>query len=239
VSPGPGRGLSLGVGPEGVLIFSLHAFPSASKVMLVGQTVTGESAAPAREVTAVRRQPMKRRILVIAALALLLIAAGLAAVCVDWDDRSEQLAAMFGGEDALETVRHPLRVEAYRLGRPPAEIDNREADPSDYPVVAGPVQLPKSLAEESSRALLSQGTYGWIGVKGCGPPVYGAQMTFLRGPDRIDVFFCFSCNFLLVRRNGRITGGEDFDDSRAVFVRAVKAAFPTDEVIQGLLEGRG
>ncbi|HEX5447330.1 MAG TPA: hypothetical protein VFW87_26180, partial [Pirellulales bacterium] len=84
-------------------------------------------------------------------------------------------------------------------------------------------------------ALASPKSYLWETVKGC-LPEYGACLTFFRTDHRVDVLVCFECNVLLVAFDGTLSGGEDFDAIRPVLVRAAKAAFPADAVLQGLAD---
>jgi hypothetical protein len=178
---------------------------------------------------------VKKRFIFIAAL--MVIAGGLAIWGIVRRARYESVAEMFGGKYSLQTVQHPTRVEACCLGPLPQGISWQEASLGDYPVTSGPFEVVKTIAEPASEALLSPDTYGWDFAKDCAP-VYGVRLSFLRGSERIDVLFCFECDVLLVGRNGRVTGGEDFDFGRSVFVRAVKAIFPDNEVIQRLRENR-
>lgn len=144
---------------------------------------------------------------------------------------------LFGGVKNMEIVRHPTRVEAYRLGDPPGgSPPSNDVSPLDYPVTAGPVLVSSKTAAKVSAALMSSDTYGWDYAKACGDPIYGVKLSFFQGNDRVDVYFCFLCDFLAVARNGQTFDGEDFDDARAVFVEAAKQAFPDDPTIQKLVE---
>jgi hypothetical protein len=146
---------------------------------------------------------------------------------------------LFGGVKNMEIVRHPTRVEAYRLGDPPSgspPTDEASVSPLDYPVTAGPVLVSNKTAAAVSTSLMSRETYGWDYAKACGEPIYGVKLSFFQGNDRVDVYFCFLCNVLAVACDGQTFGGEDFDDARAVFVQAAKQAFPDDPIIQKLVE---
>ena len=79
-----------------------------------------------------------RGALLIAAIAL---AAGLEArrLAEPDHDHAPDLRRMFGGERALETIKHAARVEAHRLGPLPLAISESTATPADYPVSSGPV----------------------------------------------------------------------------------------------------
>ena len=150
------------------------------------------------------------------------------------------LLKLFGGTKNVEIVRHPTRVEAYRLGDPPGGSPSTDdvsgISPLDYPVTAGPVLVSSKTAAKVSAALVSRDTYGWDYAKACGYPIYGVKLSFFQGNDRVDVYFCFLCNVLAVARDDQTFGGEDFDDARAVLVQAAKQAFPDDKSIQELVE---
>lgn len=147
--------------------------------------------------------------------------------------RARAVSQMFGGDAALDTVAHASRVEAFRLGPLPADVQWQDAAREDYPVTSGPVDVPAPAAAEIAAALISKDSYRWHSIKLC-MPNYGVRLSFYREADRVDVFLCFECDILGIAHNGRATGGEDFDDVRPVFVRASKKLFPDDPEIQGL-----
>lgn len=183
---------------------------------------------------------MNRRVVLITAAAA--AAAPLAAWGLFSRDRarreqSRAVAELFGGEPGLETVARPERVEACRLGQIPAGRTESGASVFDYPVISGPREVPPAISAPISAALLSPATYGWEFSKSC-VPSYGVRLSFHHGDDRVDVLLCFECDVLLISRNGRTTGGEDFDSGRPIFVQAVKAIFPEDELIRRLPEVR-
>lgn len=150
----------------------------------------------------------------------------------------DPLRNLFGGRRGLAVVRNPDKVELFRLGDLPAHIDGWKAAPADFPVVAGPVAASSKTATELSDALLDRATYHWHAAKTCGDPLYAIKASFFQASDRVDVYFCFQCEDLAVVLNGMKTGAEDFGNSRQIFVRAGKAAFPNDAVLQSLEERR-
>ena len=192
---------------------------------------------------------LRRRVLWFATGAALALALGLAGITLwqsthrviritmprreDWPQSPEALDAMFGGDAGLATVARPEWVEAYRIGPPRPATRSQEVN--DYPIIAGPGRIATENANELSAALTSPKSYVWETAKGC-EPEYGVCLSFFRGDNRVDVLLCFECNILLVAWNGSVTGGEDFDPVRPVLVRAVKAGFPADDVIQTLEE---
>ena len=50
----------------------------------------------------------------------------------------------------------------------------------------------------------------------------------------LEIVFCFSCDELLVYKDGKRIGGEDFDDRRADLLAIMRRTFPDDETIQAL-----
>lgn len=162
----------------------------------------------------------------------------IAVLVVSWFAlRPTPIEKLFGGRDNLAVVTQPEHVMAYRVGPLPEGIVWQQEAFSDYPIVSEPVELPVATAKQVSAALASPATYDWYWAKAC-QPVYGVQLSFIRGAERVDVLLCFECDMLLVGRNGQTLGGEDFDHARGILVRAVKECFPDDEVIQQLRERR-
>ena len=173
---------------------------------------------------------MKKRIVWITGLVL----AGAVALLVvwgriDWTDRSNVLAALYGGPQGLDLIAHPDRIEAYRLAPQTDEFDSDKATLADYRITSGPIAVPNSVAATISEALSAPGSYMWDSVKGCHPS-FEVRLTFLRGLERIDVLFCFGCMIL------RAAEYENFDYAMPAMVRAVKAIFPNDPEIQRLRE---
>jgi hypothetical protein len=180
---------------------------------------------------------MKFRKLRIAWLALCGIVLALVAVVAWYVLRGNPIDRVFGSRANAAIVSQASRVEAYRLGPLPKQINWQNALPADYPIIGGPVLLAPAIAADVSNALTSPKSYLWDAVKGC-IPTYGVKFSFFRDADRMDVLLCFECDILWVSRDGRAVGGEDFDNSRALLVRAAKTAFPDDALIQKLQEDR-
>jgi hypothetical protein len=154
--------------------------------------------------------------------------------CILWyRTRDNRIEDLFGGAKNVAVVANPDRVEAYRVGPLPEGIYWQDAKLGDYPLIAGPVPLADATAYDVSAALLRAETYVWDWAKAC-IPNYGVQLSFIRGTDRVDVLLCFECDMLLIGRDGKIIGGEDFDNSRATLVRAAKNSFPDDDAIRKL-----
>lgn len=145
------------------------------------------------------------------------------------------MSRLFGGGENMAIVREATRVEAYRVAPPPGSKPMEDyISPLDFEVAAGPVAVPAEMAKELATTLLSADTYYRGAMKACGYPVYGVKLSFFRGNDRVDVFFCFQCGDLAVTRNGTKFGVGDFYQSKRPFVQAVKALFPGDAEIQNI-----
>jgi hypothetical protein len=136
------------------------------------------------------------------------------------------LAELFGGREGLRIISRPTNVETYLLGELPPEIQPEEATPFDFPVVRGPMQASNAAANDASAALRSVDSYGWDYAKACGPPIYGARLSFHREQERIDVYLCFMCDYLCVCRDGEVIGGEYFDPARTILLNAIKDCYP-------------
>ena len=104
----------------------------------------------------------------------------------------------------IEAVRAPDRVEAYRLGAPPGESPPiGPTSPLEFPITAGPIDVPPALARALSDALLHRDwSLGLIRTE-CGPPLYGVKLAFHRTSEQTDVYVCFRCSELAVFAMGR------------------------------------
>ena len=140
---------------------------------------------------------------------------------------------LFGGLENMAIVREATRVEAYRVVPPPGSRPMEDdISPLDFTVASEPTTVPAEMAQELATTLLSPDTYDfWGGKKACGYPVYGVKLSFFRGNDRVDVFFCFQCGDLAVTRDEKMFGVGDFSPKEQAFVKAVKALFPDDAEI--------
>lgn len=147
------------------------------------------------------------------------------------------MSRLFGGAENMAIVREATRVEAYRVVPPPGSRPMEDfISPLDFTVASEPTTVPAEMAEELATTLLSPNTYFWGAAKACGYPVYGVKLSFFRGNDRVDVFFCFQCGDLAVTRDGEKFGIGDFSSLERPFVAAVKQLFPDDAEIQAIRE---
>lgn len=140
------------------------------------------------------------------------------------------LLAVFGSAKAIETVRNATTITAYRI--PP---ENRtEEGLIESAIIGKPVDA-SPVSSQLRDVLLNPHIYGWNSWKGCGP-TFGVRIQFATLEDNVDILFCFDCNILSVYQNGKIVawGEGDFDSGREPLVKAVKALFPDDELIQSM-----
>ena len=153
------------------------------------------------------------------AFALLAIAAGCSAGDLD---------SVFGTGGAQGVIAAPEEVQAFRL----ADKSFYQPTVADYKTAAGPIDVNKEIAQQTSKLLLEEKSYLWDVGKGC-EPIFGVRLQFTKGDQRADVFFCFQCDILAVYFQGKPAGSEDFDPIRPQLVAIMKQLFPDDEAIQG------
>lgn len=139
------------------------------------------------------------------------------------------LTVVFGGWPAIETVKNASSVKAFRLRSP---SDHHESL-ADYTMMGDPVDVPEAAAARLRDLLLDRTAYEWESAKGCIPD-YGVRIQFQHEGDEVDVLLCFECAILAVYHNGKIAGGEDFDDISSELAAIVKELFPNDAAIQAL-----
>lgn len=142
---------------------------------------------------------------------------------------SGDLKDVFGNEQAMATVKNATSVKAYRL--PPGSYFQESL--KDYKIVAGSVDVSDNIVSQLRKILLDASIYGWEFAKGCEPD-YGVRIQFSDNDNTVDVLFCFECDILAVYHNGKVVGGEDFDNARSRLVAIVQKLFPDDEAIQSL-----
>jgi len=164
------------------------------------------------------------------AFALLAVLAA-AAVATAFLRRGDEIDRLFGGTVGRETVLRPERVTAFRL----KPILNDQVLPlDDYPIVAGPIEVPRESGDSIGSILVSHDSYSrddWL--KAC-IPVYGVRLSFARGDDTVDVLLCLECELLATYLNGKSVSGDDFEPACNQLLSLVKQLFPNDEQIQSL-----
>lgn len=134
-----------------------------------------------------------------------------------------------GGNEGIETLKNPTRVEAHR-------IKHRGDDYSDYKnyeVISEAVPVSNELATVLVRDLFTLKSFVGEPKKAC-MPNYGIRLSSLREDDRVEIYLCFDCALLLVVRNSSVVGGKDFGRIEENLLRVVKTLFPNDHEIQDL-----
>ena len=144
-------------------------------------------------------------------------------------DPHGKLTRVFGNALAIDVVKGVDSAYAYRLE---AGSDYEELL-ENYRMSAGPFAIAAMEATALRMLLFDEKTYGWDYAKGC-MPHYGVRIQFVKDNQRVDVLFCFDCDILTVYYNGKVIGGEDFDDARPRLVELMKKIFPNDDVIQSM-----
>lgn len=97
----------------------------------------------------------------------------------------------------------------------------------------GPIRLDPAIAKMISTALLDFDSYnGWSVSKGCLPDD-GVRLKIKRGHDDVDVWFCFECDILRIKR-ANAERAINFDQGHDRFAGLFKEAFPNDAAISGI-----
>jgi hypothetical protein len=141
--------------------------------------------------------------------------------------RPENVAELFVTAENLEIVREPDKVEACVLRFFEPTKGQRWED-ARYEETAY-VSVPKKEATVMQAALLRESNYGWDYAKGC-LPRYHTRLRFHSKERIVAIDFCFSCNILLIYRDGVAISSEDFEDH--VFLRTMGKLFPSDVALK-------
>jgi hypothetical protein len=83
-----------------------------------------------------------------------------------------------------------------------------------------------------SKTLTDFNSYSWLEEKNCTPD-YGVRLRFTKGAETVEFLLCFECDHLQVTHNSESVQ-KDCDAARAALVQAIRAVFPTDNVIKNL-----
>lgn len=173
---------------------------------------------------------MKKSLFYHGALALLL-----ALSCVQGalaQPADAQLVALFGGEQNMEMVRHPSVVNVCRL-----QVMDEEAKGGANVITLHRINYKKGAwksltskqAKQLQTELLTASKYDWKSISFCDPR-YNYRFRFQAKGETLSIDYCVSCKELLISKNGKIVGDEDFDSS--VFRQLLKRLFPGDRILQ-------
>jgi hypothetical protein len=161
---------------------------------------------------------------------------------------SENMSKMFGGDEVVETIKEPDRVQAVRIRllEPEEQTDPEEGGfaRENYRPLSEPVSVSAENVDLLARWLTSGSSYKWPeegveSAKAC-EPSYGVILLFERGDWHVDVWLCFECNVFVVYESEHDSatqffgGGGDFDLIHDELADVMKSLFPDDEAIQQL-----
>jgi hypothetical protein len=158
----------------------------------------------------------------------------------------QRVLTLFGGQQNIDPVVKPARVEAFRVASARAQPADAEgatgnaADANDapqkiadWPITAGPLVVDAQTTAELSAILTNPDTYLWDSAKGCEFDP-GVALRFTDDAGSTEILLCFSCDEMAVARSGKRIGGEDTDNARKKLVAIAKRLFPDDATIQAL-----
>jgi hypothetical protein len=147
----------------------------------------------------------------------------------------QQVISVFGSAAALDVVRFPERVEAWRIEspkKPVAEVSYLDR----WARLSKPVPLARNVVQQLVGILERPTTYSFDRAKGCEFDP-GVQIHFVKGNQVVDVLLCFKCKELNVCHDGKRVGGEDFDNEEPALLALTKQIFPGDTAILELEAG--
>src|SRR4029453_5014346 len=144
---------------------------------------------------------------------------------------------VFGGKKNFELLIGSAKVTASRLkpGEPKSpHHGNISWDEQLAAYVQGPwVEVSATQADPFRGGFGDPQTYRFDSAKGC-IPHFGVRVRFESVNGLIEVSLCFECDILVVTRDGKVVGGEDFDGGSNELRALVKELFPDDAEIQSL-----
>ena len=149
----------------------------------------------------------------------------------------QRVVELFGGAESTGNILAPTKVEAFRVDGRPGERSQTSKPFYGYPIVGAPVQVDADTSEELAEILMDANIYDWDLRKKC-EFMPGVALRFTSAGSPTEVLFCFSCDELMVVRDGKKVGYEDFDPARGRLLTIVKRLFPEDEKIQQLKDER-
>ena len=130
-----------------------------------------------------------------------------------------------GGRAAYDCVAKPDKVTAWLLS-------SQTDDPDSKTNRTHAVAVNAMTASLFSKTLTDFNSYSWLEEKNCTPD-YGVRLRFTKGAETVEFLLCFECDSLQVTHNGEPVE-KDCDAAHAALVQAIRAIFPTDNVIKNL-----
>ena len=88
-----------------------------------------------------------------------------------------------------------------------------------------------------STKLNDEKTYDWSAAKAC-MPTYNARIRFHKADQVVAADFCFGCDIVIFRKNGKPFTGQNFDAASDDIFEVVHTHFPNNAVVTAVLEGK-
>lgn len=157
------------------------------------------------------------------------------------EEPNGQVLELFGGQPGWIPIAVRTRVEAFRIDpimkgeSEPEEGEEKELLFAGYPILSGPINVDKKMADALALILADSDTYAWDVAKACEFEP-GVGIRFVGVDSSTEILLCFSCDELQIVRDGKRVGHEDTDSARGHLIKIVQNIFPDDKIIQGLKE---
>lgn len=130
-----------------------------------------------------------------------------------------------GGEEGLEILRRPSKVEGYHLARRTSMQTEKPKNVAFYPAQEGPIPVPEAIATELADLVSSPDSFGDVVTSG--PEVYDFRYSYQRDGHTVDVLTCYGSNTVVFARDGTITRGYPLSPKLAeAFNKAAIELFP-------------
>ncbi|MDZ4820016.1 MAG: hypothetical protein SGJ20_13685 [Planctomycetota bacterium] len=148
------------------------------------------------------------------------------------EDIDSRVVKLFAGPQSVENILSPTKIEAFRIDGRVKQRD-RTRPLVGYPILTGPVEVEATTGQQLATILLNDNAYWWEAAKACmfNP---GLVVRYTKNGKSTEIYFCFSCDELLVISEGKGGGTEDTDAIRGPLVEIAKKIFPDDKEIDAL-----
>jgi hypothetical protein len=146
----------------------------------------------------------------------------------------DRIAAALGGQEVIDILRHPDKVEGVLL-ESSGKVVLR--NPADYRPRSDAVTMSPNVAANLVQVMTTEHRQ-YSGAKGC-MPTYGVRLRFAKGDRQSDIYLCFECAILQVVLDGETVGGMGFDLIWSEIISDVRRIFPDDEGLRELEQNRG
>jgi len=156
----------------------------------------------------------------------------LLALTLGCQSSQKRITQLYGGPEAITTLRTPDKVEAWRTTASFAVKEGTETKGrlADYVILNGPVPVADEVGAEMAD-ILQRDIYEWNMAKSC-KPTPGVAVRYSHGENQLLIFFCFERDILLIYFNGKSVGGEDFDRAHNVLADLARKIFPKDPALK-------